>query len=74
MILSISSVKLLITLNCFCFDFQISAEQFYDYFKQELGKKGKTHKSTHNAMSNDVSSIEIIDQSHAQIKLYTKTK
>ena len=24
--------------NCFCFDFHISAEQFYDHKKQELGK------------------------------------
>ena len=48
----------------FCFDFQISAEQFYDQNKQELGKTGGNHKSTSNAMSNDGSSIKIIDQSH----------
>ena len=48
----------------FCFDFHISAEQFYDRNKQELVKMGETHKSTNNAISNDGSSIEIIDRSH----------
>ena len=52
------------SLNCFCFDFHISAEQFYDRNKQELVKMWEKHKSTNNAMSNDGSSIEKIDQSH----------
>ena len=46
------------SLNIFCFDFHISAEQFYDHNKQELGKTGENHKSTSNAMSNDGSCIE----------------
>ena len=29
------------SLNCFCFDFHISAENFYDRNKQELVKTGK---------------------------------
>ena len=53
-----------LSLNCFCFDFHISAEQFYDRNKQELVKMGKNHRSTNNAMSNYGSSIEIIDRSH----------
>ena len=52
------------SLNCFCFDFYISAEQFYDPNKQELVKMGKKHKSSNNAMSNEGSSIKIIDGSH----------
>ena len=51
------------TSDCFCFDFHISAEQFYDPNKHELLKTGKNHKSTNNAISNDGSSIEIIDWS-----------
>ena len=37
------------SLNCFCFDFHISAEQFYDHNKQELGKTGEnqTNKQCH---------------------------
>ena len=53
------------SLNCFCFDFHISAEQFYDHNKQELVKTGGKNKSTNNAMSNDGSIIETItDRSH----------
>ena len=51
-------------INCFCFDFHISAEQFYDCNKHELVKTGKIHISTNNAMSNGGSSIKIIDRSH----------
>ena len=51
------------TSDCFCFDFHISAEQFYVPNKHELLKTGKNHKSTNNAISNDGSSIEIIDWS-----------
>jgi hypothetical protein len=53
-----------LSLNCFCFDFHISAEQFYDGNKQEVVKTGENHKSSNNSMSNDGSSIEIIDWSH----------
>ena len=53
-------------MNCFCFDFHISTEQFYDRNKQE---GGKAKKSTNNVMSNDGSSIEIIDRSHGDFKL-----
>jgi hypothetical protein len=52
------------SLNCFCFDFHISAEQFYDRSTQELVKTGEKHKSTNNAMSNNGSTIKIIDLSH----------
>ena len=52
------------SLNYFCFDFLISAENFYDRNKQELVKTGKKHKSMNNAMSNDGPSIEMIDRSH----------
>ena len=48
-------------ITTFCFVFYISAEQFHDRDKQEQGKQ---QKSTNNAMSNDGSSIEIIDRSH----------
>ena len=44
-----------------CFDFHISAEQFYDPNKQE---REKTQILTNNAMSNDGSSIDIINWSH----------
>ena len=45
------------SLNCFCFDFHISAEQFYDRKKQkELVKTVKNHKSINYAISNDGSS------------------
>ena len=57
------------SLNCFCFDFHISAEQFYDRSTQELVKMGEKHKSTNNAMSNNGSTIEIIDRL-IKIKLY----
>ncbi len=53
-----------VTLNCFDFDFHISAEQFYDRSIQELVKRGKNYKSTNNAMSNNGSTIEIADRSH----------
>ena len=39
-------------------------DNLFDRNKQELVKTGKNHKSANNAMSNDGSSIEIIDQSH----------
>ena len=45
----------------FFLDFHNSAEQTYDRNKQEREKK---QKSTNNAMSNDGSSIEIIDWTH----------
>ena len=54
----------------FWFDFHISAEQFYDRNKQELVKTRENHKSTNNAMSNDGSSIEIIDQSQGDSAVF----
>ena len=51
------------SLNCFCFDFHISAEQFYDWNTQ-LVKTGEKHNLTENAMSNDGPSIKIIDWSN----------
>ena len=38
--------------------------QFYDCNTQELVKTGENHKSTNTVMSNNGSSITIIDQSH----------
>ena len=49
-----------LSLNCFCFDFHISAEQFYDRNKQEPGKNRNQQTMP---CQNDGSSNEIIDQS-----------
>ena len=50
----------------FCFDFHISAEQFHDRRnKQGLVKMGENHELITNiALSNDGSSVKMIDQSH----------